>query len=402
MSWLDALFGGLARIRFNGSQLPAEGALNFTGAGVSAVTDNPSAGSTDVAIDGGAGPGATVPPFSTLFIVDGGSTVVVGNDGSVSAPWLTMTAGIAGVHDIAEASILVIPGSYPESTITVPATNNRLSITCLGAPNSTTGTINNGLAYLGSITTAGSLILQGISDAGNVTVGNQFTGRDCVLATFSAQEIMLYGCSVAAFSSTEGDIWSTSSFHGGNITSLGTLANFRNARFATAISVTFSGAAGVVDMDASSWQEVQDAGGLTIVNGSLRISEGRSVAWTPVLSSANSDATIGNGSMTASYRAAGDMLVIKLTIEQGGTTNYGTGNSRFSMPTGWKVAAPVDGETVIPTQICSAEGTISLVQPLGSNTGDAFVEFGINLSSLSFPGSVNVAFHYEVPAVFGP
>ena len=39
MSWLDALFGGNARIRFNGSQLPAEGALNFTGDGVSAVTD---------------------------------------------------------------------------------------------------------------------------------------------------------------------------------------------------------------------------------------------------------------------------------------------------------------------------------------------------------------------------
>ncbi len=132
------------------------------------------------------------------------------------------------------------------------------------------------------------------------------------------------------------------------------------------------------------------AGGATWVH-----TDAVSIAYNPTLTSVNGDAAIGDGQMDGAYLTVGDLLNMKITIEQGGTTNFGTGNTRLSLPTGWIIGTPVDGISTVNATLTDA--TLGLLLALGANAGDAFVEFGINLSAVGFGVGTTIVVQFQIP-----
>lgn len=58
------------------------------------------------------------------------------------------------------------------------------------------------------------------------------------------------------------------------------------------------------------------------------------VAYTPAWSSSGTQPVLGNGSIFAWWRRLGDSVEIRLNVTMGSTTTYGTGNWKFSFPSG--------------------------------------------------------------------
>ncbi len=72
-------------------------------------------------------------------------------------------------------------------------------------------------------------------------------------------------------------------------------------------------------------------------------------AWTsysPTWSSTGTNPTLGNGTLTGAYRQTGATVHFRLLLTTGGTTTYGTGTYRFSLPVGGKIGCLLNAHVV--------------------------------------------------------
>jgi hypothetical protein len=209
-----------------------------------------------------------VPPLSNVHFVDQGSGVSSGNDGSIGKPWLTAADALAALPpDSTPHTILLTPADYSgEGALSTPGGFSGL-VTLVGLA------LDPDATMLGNITTAPSIILEGISALG-VTAGSQLFTRDCVLQGIEAYNIDLRSTKINDSTCDGGSFVSQSSTFNGAIASAGTSIIFRDATFTGgAVGITFTGDPGIVEMDESSYRSALDAGGLTITNGTLAFNE---------------------------------------------------------------------------------------------------------------------------------
>jgi hypothetical protein len=94
-------------------------------------------------------------------------------------------------------------------------------------------------------------------------------------------------------------------------------------------------------------------------------------AYTPAWTANTTNPTIGNGTITGTYRAAGKCITFRLVIVAGTTTGWGAGAYRFSYP-----VAPLDSTTNSNPGITGFFWDNSASQPFGA--------FGVGQTSAYF------------------
>jgi len=166
--------------------------------------------------------------------------------------------------------------------------------------------------------------------------------------------------------------------------------------FASAgLVITSIGTSAILAFDDVSFNQFITGGlGSLVGNWAFQHLDAIQTQYTPVLGSLNADATIGDGAMQGSWLLIGDTLQMRVIVEQGTTTNFGTGNTTFTMPDQWDIAAPADAVGTTNATITDSSGTVGVVKPLGLNPG-GLLEFNINFSSLGLPASTTVIIEFS-------
>ena len=115
----------------------------------------------------------------------------------------------------------------------------------------------------------------------------------------------------------------------------------------------------------------------------------KSESYTPVLTSVDGNATIGDGSISADILQEGDTVWLSITmntVSTGTATNFGTGNSRLSLPPDFKYTGSPSGSLTSLCQIASPGLAVGQVVPCGGVGGGAYIEFNDNFGiSFAFP-----------------
>jgi hypothetical protein len=206
---------------------------------------------------------APVSPLSDVHFVDQGTAVVVGNDGAITKPWGSASLAIAALPNNATPhAILVTPADYsPEGLIAAPV-GFVGTAAFQGLGEATAQTI------LPSLTFVASLTLVGITTGNLITSGTLIT-RNAIVGGVEAFNLDLHDTSVGAILCDGGSFFSEDGTHSDNIFTSGTLLTFRNCKFTVPMTFTFTGAAGIVDMDEESYRSAITAGAITVTNGAI-------------------------------------------------------------------------------------------------------------------------------------
>lgn len=434
MSWLDALFGGVTRIRFNGAPLPAESALNFTGDGVT-VSDNPADGSTDTDIPGG-GSGSAMQPIQYDYWIGAVADPPETPTGAQDAPFATAV-------DAAAVAVQLPSGSYVTFHVTqLDNTGSTLDLT-------TDSDVPGGKSYrivseiggsafasiTADVTDGGvTLILDDVAASGISATGsdNSFDviarGRGLALGNISgarvtsvyldhvqATAINTPGASMDAYSCTITGNVDVDSIGRVDDTALGASAedvrhfnvnatsdptrqNFTRCQLHSSYSYTDSGGGIFAADDFTMSQWVASGSGFATGTSWIHL-DAQSTIYNPELGSIDNNANIAGGTMAGSYRTDGDFLMMRIIIQQGIGTTFGTGNSTFTMPDAWVIAAPKDGVSSVNATLSCSSNTIggNYVFPCIANPG-GLLEFGVNLASFAFDPLTNIIIEMQVPA----
>lgn len=204
-------------------------------------------------------------PLSNVLYVNQGTTIPTGNqNGSIGTPYklaATALTALAGA-----GSLLLTPGDYSaegvlhvtKSVEWLPIADPTTSQLTVAGFNMTSG-VNLNLNYTA---VTGNIALSTFTlTANSCSIAGNITGTGVVVTynnTFIGGTI---GCSF---------IQASNSAFNGNITCSGTSAQFTNCTFDSAISITFSGAAGTVTLDSASLASFI-AAGVTVINGSFAL-----------------------------------------------------------------------------------------------------------------------------------
>lgn len=69
-------------------------------------------------------------------------------------------------------------------------------------------------------------------------------------------------------------------------------------------------------------------------------------SYSPAWTSTGTAPALGNGTLTGAYRQTGSTVHFRLLLTTGGTSTYGTGTYRFSLPVGGKIGSLLNAQVV--------------------------------------------------------
>jgi hypothetical protein len=295
-----------------------------------------------------AGGGGAGPSLSTAAFVDATTVVASGNDGSIGKPWATFTAAVAALPTAAtDRSILIVDGdmSGETSPVTVPA--GFTGVTCilglgtLGAV-ITPFLVQSTSVILPNIVSAGALSLDGVT-CSFISTDSFLSCRRCTVSTVLGHNIEVADCALGSLTCGGGTVIVRNSvFTGSGLGTAGPSVVIRGCIFTSEMTVTFSGSPGVLDIDNDSYQAAFDAGGLTIVNGTLQTTG-------PVRGEATIDfsgSPLDDGaSITASVSVTGLSASMPMVVSPLG-----------DLPAGLVIQCAYTGSDELFVQLCNASG----------------------------------------------
>ena len=211
---------------------------------------------------------ATLPttdvPLSNVRYVDGGTSITPPDqNGSLAAPYGSLLTAIA---DPAGVVIFATPGSYTaEGTLAITRSLAINSMaTANGSVTTSNITIDNGrVCQFNQINTAGTVTA---GTGGNTRFDNSFIGG-LITCGATSQTTFINSVETGGLDCTQ-LVASGGSTLVGPVNVSGTLVALTDCHFAGGLTITFTGAAGTVTMDLSTYRRFLVAGG-SVVNGSI-------------------------------------------------------------------------------------------------------------------------------------
>jgi hypothetical protein len=330
--YIDGLFG--KDIALNGVTIGVRrGELNIvTGDGVSAELIDDAANERSqlsLEVDGDFLE-ALSPPLTTAFFVDAGTAVAeVDQTGASSAPFDSIQDAVTALDEVAIHSVLLAPGVY--AGFTLNSVSDFCAIRCLGrtlitsAITVTAGTIDIYDALIASSCAVATSQFANFVDCSVSAAGQAaLTGTGAVTYTRGYVTADSMACAILQATGTTITVPAISITTGSQVV-------LRNVRFEAQTVLTFTGSAGTVVLDESSYGS-WCANGCTVVNGTI-VTAAKWEPWTP--SSIGTGLSVGTtGSIEHRYRLVGGLLEMQHVIRFGGTGIDMVGTFNPDLPNG--------------------------------------------------------------------